>query len=175
MSSKRGEDTERASTSRMQIARRGVSSEKALIDRQESLTAPALHKTRLGLYESGLSCRSMPRRGKRESLTPPQRWYRRGYRARLRLTLTVRVILLGRLRLALRQYNLTLELLKLRVELVQLAVRLLHDRRHVGERFTIGRDFPQLLGAGLYFQLLQQSQHTVPTLVSRGYRHFSQP
>jgi len=65
-------------------------------------------------------------------------------------TLTVGVILLRRLRLALRQYNLTLELLELHLEFVQLAVRILHDRRDVGERLSIGRDFPQLLRTGFY-------------------------
>lgn len=74
------------------------------------------------------------------------------------LTLTVRVILLGRLWLALRQYNLTLELLKLGLQLVQLTVRLFHDRRHVRQRFTIGRHFPQLLSASLYLQLLQRNR-----------------
>lgn len=84
-----------------------------------------------------------------------QRWYLLAGRATLCLTLTVRVILLGRLWLALRQYNLTLQLLKLGLQFAQLTIRLFHDRRHVGERFTIGRHFPQLLGASLYLQLLQ--------------------
>lgn len=71
------------------------------------------------------------------------------------------MILLGRLRLALRQYNLTLQLLKLGLQFVQLTIRLFHDRRHVGERFTIGRHFSQLLGAGLYLQLLQPNSDRI--------------
>lgn len=90
-----------------------------------------------------------------------QRWYLPVGRATsLCLTLTVRVILLGRLWLTLRQYNLTLQLLKLGLKFIQFTIRLFHDRRHVGERFTIGRHFPQLLGAGLYLQLLQPNQRT---------------
>lgn len=78
-------------------------------------------------------------------------------------TLTVGVILLRRLRLALRQYNLTLELLELRMEFAQLAVRILHDRRDVGERLAIGRDLPQLFRAGLYLQLLRKNEEFVIT------------
>lgn len=75
------------------------------------------------------------------------------------------MILLGRLWLALRQYNLTFQLLKLGLQFVQLTIRLFHDRRHVGERFTTGRHFPQLLGASLYLQLLQPNQRTYTFLV----------
>lgn len=100
-----------------------------------------------------------------------QRWYLPVGRATslFCLTLTVRVILLGRLRLALRQYNLTLQLLKLGLQFVQLTIRLFHDRRHVGERFTIGRHFSQLLGAGLYLQLLQPNSDHIHTYFSSFY------
>lgn len=120
--------------------------------------AAALHKTRLGGHEVP----AYPLGQWHAALTRLQRWLSLSA-ARLRrfLTLAVRVILLRRLGLALRQYNLTLELLELGLQLVQLAVRLFHDRRYVGQRFTIGRNLPQLLGAGLYLQLLQQSEHTI--------------
>lgn len=69
-----------------------------------------------------------------------------------------------------RQDNLTLELLELRLKLVQLAVRLLHDRRDIRERLAIGRDLPQLLRAGLYLQLLRTKKFIIAHRNGRRHR-----